>query len=145
MLRLLGYDAAIYASISFDNMIRLANKERRIILTRSHKQASSSQKFSRIHIKSESRKEQITEIIDFITMNKNLLFTRCLKCNRSLNSLNKEKIKDLVPSYIYETHNEFKICRKCGKVFWHGTHYTDMLNILNEIFISRSRRHNGLC
>jgi len=53
-LRFLGYDAALYRKISLDNMIRIANKDNRIILTRSKKVAKNKRKFKRILIKSEN-------------------------------------------------------------------------------------------
>ena len=133
-LRMLGYDAAIYRSISFHNMIRLAVKERRIILTRSNKQAKSNLKFSRILIKADNYLQQLTELIEIIAFNEQNTFSRCLLCNRLLSEITKEKIKDLIPDFIYENHTDFKVCRKCGKIYWQGTHYKAMLAELKKTF-----------
>lgn len=132
-LRMLGYDAAIYKSISFHNMIRLAVKERRIILTRSSKQAKSNLKFSRILIKSDNHLEQIRELKEIISFNEHYIFLRCLLCNKLLSGISREKVKDLVPELIYENHTDFKVCRKCGKIYWQGTHYKAMLAELGKI------------
>ncbi|MCK5027974.1 MAG: Mut7-C RNAse domain-containing protein [Candidatus Pacebacteria bacterium] len=132
-LRMLGYDAAIYKSISFHNMIRLAKKERRIILTRSNKQAKSNLKFSRILIKADNHLEQIKELKEVITFNEQYTFLRCLLCNKLLYGISREKVKDLVPEFIYENQTDFKVCRKCGKIYWHGTHYKAMLMELRKI------------
>ncbi len=135
-LRMLGYDAAIYKSISFHNMIRLAKKERRIILTRSAKQAKSNLKFSRILIKADKHLEQIKELKEIITFNEQYTFSRCLLCNKRLYGISREKVKDLVPEFIYEDHTDFKVCRKCGNIYWKGTHYKSMLAELKKILQS---------
>ncbi|NQV18886.1 MAG: Mut7-C RNAse domain-containing protein [Armatimonadetes bacterium] len=134
-LRMLGYDAAIYKSISFHNMIRLAKKERRIILTRSNKQAKSSLKFSRILIKTDNHLEQIKELKGVITFNEQYTFSRCLLCNKQLYGISREKVKDLVPEFIYENQTDFKVCKKCGKIYWQGTHYKSMMAELKKILL----------
>ncbi len=135
-LRMLGYDAAIYKSISFHNMIRLAVKERRIILTRSTKQAKSNLKFSRILIKADNHLQQLKELKEVISFNEHYIFLRCLLCNKLLIEIAKEKIKDLVPEFIYENQTDFKVCRKCGKIYWQGTHYKAMLAEIKNTLLS---------
>lgn len=134
-LRLLGYDAAIYRSISFHNMKRLAAKERRKILTRSQKQQDKKNK-DIILIKSEEHLEQLKEIREMLTINDQLLFSRCLICNKLLYEITRENIRELVPAHVYNAHREFKICRKCGRIYWQGSHYKKMLDTLKEIFDS---------
>ena len=134
-LRMLGYDTAIYKSISFSNMIRLAVKERRIILTRSKKQAKSKLKFSRILIKTDNHLQQILELNEIISFNVKYIFSRCLLCNKQLSDIKKESFKELIPEFIYENHTDFKICRKCGKIYWQGTHYKSMLVELKKLLL----------
>ncbi|MCD4796516.1 MAG: Mut7-C RNAse domain-containing protein [Candidatus Cloacimonetes bacterium] len=122
-LRLLGYDAAVYKSISFHNAIRLANREHRIFLTRSRKLATSNQKFSRRLIMSVDHRDQLKELNDIVTVKEEYLFSRCILCNKKLFDISKEKIKELIPEFVYESLDEFKLCRKCGRIFWKGSHY----------------------
>jgi uncharacterized protein with PIN domain len=133
-LRFLGYDAAIYKKISVNNKIRLANREKRIYLTRDKKTAKLKKKFSRILIKSENYKEQLKELKGHIEFDEAKLFTVCPHCNRKLKATTKEKVKKLIPEYIYQTHDEFMVCYFCGRVFWKGTHYQKILNTLKKIF-----------
>jgi uncharacterized protein len=133
-LRFMGYDAAVYKSISFDNMIRIAEKDKRIILTRSVKQSKSKKQFRRIFIKSDNHISQIKELKDVIRYNEDNTFTRCGECNKKLFEIIKTKVKGLVPEFVFETQTEFKICRYCGKFFWKGTHYKEIQRDLAEIF-----------
>jgi uncharacterized protein with PIN domain len=132
-LRLLGYDAALYKNISFSAMINLAAKERRKILTRARKQQNDKHK-DIILIRSEDHLNQLREINKLLVMNDDYLFTRCLICNKMLYEIERQNIKKLVPEYIYKTHSDFKVCRKCGRLYWQGTHYEKMLETLKEIF-----------
>ncbi len=125
-LRMLGYDAAIYKSVSIHNKVRLAKKERRIYLTRSKKIAKLKEEFSRFLIRAVTHQQQLGELKQFLKFNNDFIFTRCIECNRKLEQISKEKIKEIIPSHIYETFTEFTICCKCGKVYWQGSHYASM-------------------
>jgi len=131
-LRMLGYDAAIYKSISFSNKIRLVNKERRIYLTESTKESRSKHKFSRFLILSVKVSDQLFEIRKYIRFPNEFLFSRCIECNKLLYPIAKEKISQLIPEYIFENHINYLACRKCGKIYWKGTHYTDMVGKLEK-------------
>lgn len=133
-LRLLGYDAAVYKAISRQKQIHLANKEFRILLTRDKKTAKSKLDFHRIYIKSDDHIKQLKEIRNILQLDEDLTFSRCLECNKVLFEIRKAKIRDLVPPFIFDSFNEFKLCRRCGKIFWKGSHYKAMQQKLTEIF-----------
>ena len=132
-LRMMGYDAVVYKSISFSNKIRLLNKDRRTYLTRSSKESKSNQKFNRFLIKSTNINEQLQEIKKYITFPNDFIFSRCIECNKLLYNIEKEKVSKLVPEYILQNHENFLVCRKCGKIYWKGTHYQDMMKKLSEL------------
>ena len=132
-LRMLGYDTAVYKSISIEKKVSLCVKERRIFLTRSSKIAKRKESFSRILIKSEKYDEQLQEISHLLELNNEKLFSRCLKCNYRLQDIHAEKINGLVPEKVKHNFSEFKICRKCGKIYWRGSHYEAMKCKLNNL------------
>jgi len=133
-LRLLGYDAVLYKSISFHDLKRIAAKDRRIILTRDRKHLKIANTDKIILVKSVNHLEQLEEIKNFLSLQEEKLFTRCMLCNKLLYPISEDKIEKMVPEYIYKNHSDFKICRKCGKIYWQGTHYQKMLKTINEIF-----------
>ena len=132
-LRMLGYDAAIYKGVSIHNKVRLAKKERRIYLTRSQKTAKLKEEFSRFLIRAVNHQQQLEELRKFLKFDDDFILTRCIECNRKLEKISKEKIKENIPPYIYETFIEFTICRKCGKVYWKGSHYASMKRQLKNM------------
>jgi len=134
LLRILGYDAFVARSISFDKMITLAVKERRTLLTRSSRQANSNKKFSRKLIKAELPIDQLEELRELIEYDMDKLFTRCLKCNSLLSPAAKEKLPETVPEYVRDNYDEFRYCSRCKQLFWQGTHYEDMLAKIKTFF-----------
>jgi len=135
-LRILGYDTALYKSISFSNMNRVARKDRRVILTRDRKHLKMAQENKIILIRSIHHLKQLKEIKSILTFEEKYLFSRCIHCNKLLYEISGRNIKELIPEFIYKNHNEFRICRKCGKIYWRGSHYKEMLNKLEIIFKS---------
>lgn len=124
-LRMLGYDTIVPKSISIEKKISLCIKERRIFLTRNKKIAKRSEPYIRFFMKEQTYLKQLSEMQDLISFD-NKLSTRCLNCNYILQTIEPEYIKHLVPEKVLNYFSEFKICRKCGKIYWNGSHYDAM-------------------
>ena len=133
-LRLLGYDVVYEPSISDDELIAMAIHEHRIILTMDRKLTERESARNSLLIKSPSYREQLKQVITHYNIDyKSGTFTRCLVCNKLLDPIKKEKIRDRVPPYVYSTQDEFDICQQCSRVYWSGTHRIKMLEMLDEI------------
>lgn len=133
-LRMIGYDVVYESSISDDDLIARAIQEHRIILTMDRKLTERESAKNSLLIRSPNYKEQLKQVITHYNIDyKSGIFTRCLLCNRLLDSVEKEKIKDRVPPYVYSTQDEFDVCRQCGRVYWSGTHRVKMTEMLDKI------------
>ena len=133
-LRILGHDVVYDSSISDNDLIARAIREHRIILTMDRKLTERESAKNSLLIESPSYKEQLKQVITHYNIDyKSGIFTRCLVCNSLLASIEKEKIKDKVPPYVYSTQDEFDICQQCGRIYWSGTHRTKMLEMLDRI------------
>lgn len=133
-LRMLGYDAAVYKSISRQKQIDLANKERRILVTRCRKTANLKQRFSRFLILNDNHIKQLKELSDYLKIDESCLFSRCSNCNKMLVKISKKKIEHLIPKFVFENFDEFKLCRNCGHIYWQGSHYQKIKQELLETF-----------
>jgi uncharacterized protein with PIN domain len=59
-------------------------------------------------------------------------FRRCLRCNGLLRGISKEEIGDhLLPATI-QYYNDFRHCQGCDKVYWKGSHYQRMLQVVDQ-------------
>lgn len=127
-LRLYGYDT-VYGVKDDDEIIEIAKKEGRIILTRDEELAKGAK--NAILISSNKFEEQIKQLMELgFTFNE--LFpenARCPKCNGLIKEIPKEKIKDKVPPGVYEKYNEFYICTECGQIYWPGRQWQEMVKI----------------
>ncbi|MEP9412629.1 MAG: Mut7-C RNAse domain-containing protein [Candidatus Brocadia sp.] len=133
-LRIIGYDVVYESSISDDDLIARAIQEHRIILTMDRKLTERESAKNSLLIRSPNYKAQLKQVITHYNIDyKSGIFTRCLLCNRQLDSVEKEKIKDRVPPYVYSTQDEFDVCRQCSRVYWSGTHRVKMLEMLDKI------------
>ena len=52
--------------------------------------------------------------------------SRCLRCNEPLLELPEEEAGERVPPYVYETQRRFFECPVCRRIYWRGTHWTNM-------------------
>ena len=51
-----------------------------------------------------------------------LLFSRCADCNMPLETLTREEAVPLVPPMVRTLDTPFWCCRRCGWLYWNGTH-----------------------
>ncbi len=52
-----------------------------------------------------------------------LLERRCMRCGGTLVAADKEAVRERIPPRTYRWRNEYFLCSRCGKLFWHGTHW----------------------
>jgi len=133
-LRILGYDAAYFKEHNSGSLIIQALREERIILTR-NQHLPQSKGIRIIFIQNERIKEQIAETMSVLNIKPQpeMMFTRCIICNEELVDIEKEKIKDKVPEYVYKTQEGFITCPKCNRIYWQGTHWGNVTKTLKEI------------
>jgi uncharacterized protein len=131
-LRLLGYDSAVFSRKAGRGMLRRADAENRIVLSR--RQDLSERQFSgRLYlVKGNDVGSQLREVIDYSSLKIEMekMFQICLKCNEKLIPKGKEDVRDLVPPFVFETCDEYKWCRRCCHIYWMGTHQRNSLQFL---------------
>lgn len=135
-LRILGYDTVYFNGDDIEKLKKLAIDEERIILTRNKKIHFNELKGKIVWIEENNPYLQLKELIlkGLISSPEKKLFSRCLLCNKELESISKSEIKGMVPDYIYISHKEFFICPQCKRIYWPGTHLKNMKIKLEELF-----------
>ena len=124
-LRILGFDAIYEAGMDDDEILRLAIAENRVIVSRDVELCS--RKPDSILLKSIDLDEQIARVLDFYSLGKNKILSRCLECNCLLQMVIRQNIeKTSVPEDILQRYDEFWHCEKCDKYYWPGTHFENM-------------------
>ena len=79
--------------------------------------------------------EQLKEIRGLIkpVTDPDRVLTRCVNCNLPLVDVRKEMIEHRVPEFVFHTYNAFKICPRCQRVYWAGTHAEHMAELIEEV------------
>ncbi len=140
-LRLLGFDT-FYASsdISDDELINIAEKEKRILITRDKQLIQRAEKIGLRVTKIETYDLilQIKKVLqdNNVVFNEDDILSRCSTCNAVLEKVSKEEIKDLVPERVFQNHEVFWRCPGCGKIYWLGSHYDNMKEMIQKIRLS---------
>lgn len=62
-----------------------------------------------------------------------LLNSRCMYCGGRLEFTAKELVQDRIPPRTARWLDEYYVCARCGKLFWHGTHWSRIRLRLREI------------
>lgn len=123
-MRILGYDTIYYRGIADRTFLRKAEKEKRIVLTRKRDITQRSHPGEIVVLHSDRVQEQIGEVIERfgIAPDPGKMFGICLACNEPLTGLPRETARARVPDYIFSHQKEFLSCRKCGRIYWPGSH-----------------------
>ncbi|MBI4759036.1 MAG: Mut7-C RNAse domain-containing protein [Chloroflexi bacterium] len=130
-LRILGYDTLYSNAWSDAEIARLARAEDRVLLTRDTRLLAR-KGLKGLYVSSEDLVEQIGQLAREGYLDSRPPFTRCLRCNVSLEQVDKPQVLGQVPPYVYETQDEFRRCPQCGRLFWRGTHWQKMVEKVNR-------------
>ncbi|MCJ7579039.1 MAG: Mut7-C RNAse domain-containing protein [Candidatus Aminicenantes bacterium] len=126
-LKILGFDTAYFSKIEDDDLLVFAQNESRVLLTRDNGLIEKSKNVPALFITSEKWSEQIQQVLkEFDLKGEINPNSRCIACNTVLKALPKERARNLVTPFIYKNAEVFSLCPECGRVFWKGTHLSDM-------------------
>lgn len=128
-LRILGYDTTYPITDEDLTLILTARQENRILLTRDTNLIKRRNICDFLFIKSDRWEEQLSEVIKGLKINidfKLKIFSRCSLCNTPTIKIDKRKVENYVPPYVFLTQNEFVYCLSCKKYYWKGTHWERM-------------------
>lgn len=142
-LKILGFDAVFFSKIEDSELLDLARKEKRTLLTRDTGLIEKAKRLDNLFIESEDWNDQIEQVLDVFKLWQVIQpYSRCIECNAELKDLPKERARNLVTPFVYEKVDAFSICPSCGRVFWKGTHHQDMEVKLEEILRKRNKKRN---
>lgn len=122
-LRLLGLDTAYARSASDRQLIRLANTEGRILLTRDVGLLKNRAITHGHFVRSDDPRQQILDVVSrFQLAGRFRPYSRCLACNGVLEPVAKGAIAHRLPPLTRQYIDEFRTCPECGKDYWRGAH-----------------------
>ncbi|MBW2039022.1 MAG: Mut7-C RNAse domain-containing protein [Deltaproteobacteria bacterium] len=134
-LRILGFDTVCWRSDDAGGLLRRAQGEGRVLITKDTKVYKRRGALEALLIWEDNPFLQLQLVVRYfhLPIKEESLFSRCLACNTPLEDVAPEEVKEEVPDYIFHTHQEFSRCPSCQKVYWAGTHYEHMTEVVERL------------
>jgi hypothetical protein len=137
-LRMIGYDTKLFDRRDDKYLIHTALIENRIILTRDtqimQRRIIAIGELKALLVTSDDPLRQIRQVIKDLGLNPVFNpFSLCLECNRPLEKISRENVRDRVPPYVYRNQTQYVECPNCHRVYWQGTHWQAMVKKLEGL------------
>ena len=127
-LRMLGHNVKYSNKLDDAQLIAIAKKERRILLTRDLElyQQATAKGVQAFYVNGKNEAENLAKIRQKfgISLEVDMKRSRCPKCNAQVKPIPKEKVSGRVEETTYAHYNEFWECPNCGQIYWQGAHWT---------------------
>jgi uncharacterized protein with PIN domain len=131
-LRILGYDTIYDHALDDHGLVRLARAEDRVLLTRDRELARR-RGVRVLLVESNHLDSQIDQVLSHFALKPDRSFSRCPVCNELLEPIDRQNVLSRVPAYVARTHETFRCCPTCQRVYWRGTHWQRMDERLDEL------------
>ena len=137
-LRLLGYDTVVFSREAGRDLLRRADAEKRIVLTKRQDMVERQFSGELYFVAGKDIGSQLKEVIGKFSLRieKQKIFQICLTCNKNLFPVPKEDVWNLVPPYVFANCSEYNKCPRCQSIYWTGTHQRNALQFLEKLSIS---------
>ena len=136
-LRVMGYDAMFPRDGNDNDLVRIALRENRVLVTRdagfSRRRAAKQGQLRVMLIQDDDLRSQLRQLIRDLTLDWESGFSRCVRCNQLLDPVEREDVADRLPHYVFQTHQNFMECSQCCRLYWRGTHWSGMVSQLDRI------------
>jgi len=137
-LRILGFDCRYSAAIDDEDILLVAKKENRVIITKDHQLKVNAVKHDimSVELHAHTEKDQMIEIAEKQSLGKykfDVDNSRCSMCNGNLHTIEKEEIADKIPLKTAQNTERFWMCVDCKHIYWVGTHIRNLKILIAEI------------
>mgnify|MGYP003883769607 CR=1 FL=1 len=137
----MGYDTLFLRDGEDEELVKIAMKEDRILLTKDtgflRRKEFFNGELKVLLLKDDDFKKQLLYVVKSLGLNDFSPFSLCIECNERLEEKSKEEVRGLVPPYVYRTQEKYMMCPSCGRVYWRGTHWERMRRELEDILRER--------
>jgi len=138
-LRMLGFDTAYGNRLGDAEIVEIAVREKRIILTRDRRLLFRKAVTHGFWVRSDNPETQLGEVmqrLDLVGQVKPL--QRCLQCNGIIESVGREQVWSSLEPLTRRYYSEFYRCASCHKIYWEGSHVENMSDAIRQMIGSWS-------
>jgi hypothetical protein len=134
MLRMLGFDTLYDNHFHDDEIVAIAERDGRIVLTRDRELLKRRAVTHGCYVHALKSEAQLREMVERLDLTHNSRpFTLCLHCNAPLRPVDKASVLDRLPPKVQAHYERFSLCDGCGRVYWEGSHWRNMRKVLDGL------------
>ena len=131
LLRMLGFDTLYENAIDDREIVEIAARERRVVLTRDRELLKCRRILRGCFVHPLKPEAQLREVAARYSLERNMRpFTLCLHCNLRLHPVGRDAAAPFVPAPIAERYDMFARCAGCKRIYWQGSHWERMRAML---------------
>ena len=134
-LRVAGYEADFDVHVPDGELVRRAFREKKVLLTSDsgilERYAVSEGLASCVFVpRGLDVVQQLGHVLRELALP--MREPRCMECGGGLDTVPLQEVADEVPEKVRDQCEEFFRCRRCGKLYWHGTHWQSISRRLSR-------------
>jgi len=130
-LRLAGFDTVYRRDCRDEELARISANEKRILLTRDRGLLKRNIVTRGYCVRTTNSREQLAEVLQRFDLAGSVApFQRCVHCNELLQPTRKELVSHRLQAETKQYFEEFWICPGCQRIYWKGSHYRRMRQLI---------------
>lgn len=134
LLRLTGFDTLYDNHYDDAEIVVIAVREGRIVLTRDRELLKRRELTHGCFVHAIKPELQAMEIFQRLDLCRNARpFSLCLECNAPLRPIDKAEVAHRLPADVRARQARFSTCDRCQRVFWEGSHWQRMQAIVTRL------------
>jgi len=133
-LRLAGFDCEFAPQANLDEFVTRGREEKRVLLSRDSALVNRVGDLTLVFLQSDHADDQLKQVITecSISICCEKILSVCPICNTPLEILPKHEARGIAPAYVFATHDTFRRCPNCRRIFWPGTHRGKIIDKLKQ-------------
>ena len=133
-LRLLGFDTLYERDYADAAIAAISVAESRIVLTRDKGLLKRKEVTRGYWLRSTQPREQLAEVVRALDLRRSVeLFTRCLVCNRTIETVDEADVRDALPAGLRGQFGRIARCPGCERLYWPGSHYDRLAELVKSL------------
>lgn len=134
LLRMAGFDTLHDSAYADEAIRRIAAAEARVILTRDRALLKCRDVTHGCYVRALNPPAQLAEVVDRLQLAARMApFTLCLHCNLPLTDVGKDEVRHRLPETVAQAYARFKTCAGCRRIYWEGSHWRRMRELLARV------------
>lgn len=133
-LRICGYEAEYLSNASDEELMERASEGGLVLLTKDrllYRKASRAG-VDAFLVEGKDDTNKLASVSKRLELCLDPRRSRCPDCGAPLRSASKEDIRGAIPPRTFEAYDEFWVCNSCGKAYWRGSHWINIVGTIEE-------------